>query len=130
MEAKDTVMSNEIVALKWNKAVDSYNKLTPKYMRKDWEMYLEAAMQITKAQAEITGKIMYDEGFKSGREAEREFILQNTDRDKRARLEGIKEVVEWVEDNHSYCTKTLEFMAVNKLEWQAQKKEWEENNER
>ena len=122
MEAEDTVMSNEIVALKWNKAVDSYNKLTPKYMRKDWEMYLEAAMQITKAQAEITGKIMYDEGFNA----------------------GIKEVVEWVEDNHSYCTKTvvewvrarlegikeLEFMAVNKLEWQAQKKEWEENNER
>ena len=37
---------------------------------------------------------------------------------------GQKEVVEWVEDNHGYCTKTLEYMAVNKLEWQAQLKKW------
>jgi len=58
---------------------------------------------------------IYQEGFKAGQESEREFILQNTDRDKRARLEGIRKVVEWV---------NLKFKVDNDLEWQSQVKEW------
>ena len=67
--------------------------------------------------------------YKVGREDGVKFCHKQFDENlpeiiKGSRQKGIKEVVEWVEDNHSYCTKTLEFMAVNKLEWQAQKKEW------
>lgn len=60
--------------------------------------------------------------FKAGREAEREFILQNTDGDKRARLEGIKEVVEWSDGPCPH------YRGLGKREcdkcWQALKKKW------
>ena len=71
MEAKDTVMSDREQAL--------ISQEYPGY----WT--IEYARAIAKAQAEIS--------FKAGQEEERRFILQNTDRDKRARLEGKREVV-------------------------------------
>lgn len=54
MKAEDTVMDSETVAVMWNEGIDRYNKNTPKYMRKDWEMSLEATLGIAQAQAEIT----------------------------------------------------------------------------
>jgi hypothetical protein len=32
---------------------------------------------------------------------------------------GIREVVEWVDDNHGNCPGTMEYLAVNGHKWQA-----------
>lgn len=42
----------------------------------------------------------------------------------KARREGIKEVVDWVKDNHGYCIATMEFMAINEPKWRVKLKEW------
>ena len=63
--------------------------------------------------------------FKAGREEERAFILQNTDRDKRARLEGIREVVEWIGyTNEPNLDAENTQLIIPFEEWQAKLKDW------
>ena len=78
----------------------------------------EVLKTVAKSQAEVTGDIAY----KAGREAERDFILQNTDRDIRARKEGRREVVEWINKTFNEDITIAQMMATGT--WQRQIKEW------
>ncbi len=62
--------------------------------------------------------------FKAGRDAERDFILQNTDRDERARQEGRKEVVEWVNSHTHRMNTNMYGISLDGDEWRAQCKQW------
>ena len=88
MEAKDTVMNDQQV-------LDFY------YTNRKKDISEKGLLE---AQAEIS--------FKAGREEERKFILQNTDRDKRARLEGIREVVEFIGEPFEHNIKANPFAGL------------------
>ena len=97
MEAKDTVMDNLAQAI---------------IAHPDLPMGQAIAIE----QAEVS--------FKAGQEAERAFILQNTDRDKRTRLEGRKEVVEWIAKYRTETTREFIGFTFTRAEWEAKVKEW------
>lgn len=83
MKAKDTVMSQDTLNdIFYGRRADGTR--FPK--KASVTLNLPEQLPYLEEQAEIS--------WKAGREAERAFILQNTDRDIRARKEGIRKVVE------------------------------------
>ena len=97
MEAKDTVMSDD-----WLMHHIIANDIGYPYYA-----YIKAAKSLVEAQAEITGKIMYDEGFKAGQ----------------------KEVVEWIDKHPVFIqnnTLGIKVPIAVSPDWGVQLKEWEE----
>jgi len=82
MDWKDTVMGEE----KLQEICDEFNGTARDVLE-----------EVAKAQAEITGKIMYDEGFKAGRDSRKgeiEELMSMAFRD--GERIGTRKVVEWI----------------------------------
>lgn len=96
MEAKDTVMDT-----KQKKIAGGYDPLIQVYVT-PIDIY-NIQQKLCEKQAEITGRVMYDEGFKA----------------------GMKEVVEWLKGKRvvTDLLGAARFYASNE-EWQAKLKEW------
>jgi len=100
MEAKDTVMGDR-----------DFKRLVKEYPNASGIQ--EVIPIILKAQAEISFKAGYKQA-----------LLQNDWINEQGRLRGIREVVEWIEDNLDFYM-GAEFESVSwEEDWQAKLKEW------
>ena len=85
---------------------------------------------VAKAQAEITGKIMYDDGFKAGY---KEGVKNHHECCKMDYKAGIREVVEWMIPNFLIDTDNKSAFAGGQISlerWQAKLKDWRLESEK
>lgn len=111
MEAKDTVMDNTgIVRATW---------VNPNYPKDSPVMRAAkpSEVSIAQAQAEISFKLGEQEGWKLRDELAIKSIIE-------ARLNGIREVVEWLKACSAIDEPEHIMVGISKEKWQAKLKEW------